>query len=212
MAWICQWYFVPPPERNNLRIHQTFGKSYTIRRLECFVCGKRFSERAHMALSGSRLPKDKVIWILHHLREGCGGRQVFRLVGVSRDAVARLTWIAGDYALALHDELVTDITMMEAQADEKWCFVGEKIRSVPMRRNPNWVPNGTLPPRLTASTWRLSKDNTFSPDVSVIANLTGSQLFYCALATHRWSLSRTKCQAIFICKISPFEKSSTGKP
>ncbi len=111
-------------------MHQTFGKSDTIRLLECKVCGKRFSERAHTALSGSHLPQDKVISILHHLAEGCGQRQTCRLVGVSRDAVGRLTQIAGDHALALHNELVTDITVTEAQADEKWNFVGKKREGV----------------------------------------------------------------------------------
>ncbi len=91
----------------NLRVHQRYGKSDTIRLLECKVCGRKFSERAHTALSGSRLPKEKIISILHHLAEGCGQRRICRLVGVSRDAVSRLTRIAGDHAKALHDELVT---------------------------------------------------------------------------------------------------------
>jgi len=120
----CQAY--GKRETNTLGIHQTFGKSDTIRLLECKVCGTRFSERAHTALSGSRLPKEKVISILHHLAEGCGQRQICRLVEVSRGTVSRLTRIAGDHAKALHDELVTDVIVSEAQADEKWNFVGKK--------------------------------------------------------------------------------------
>ncbi len=112
--------------KGNLSVHQTYGKVDTIRLLECRACGTRFSERAHTALSGTRLPKEKVRAVLHHLAEGCGQRQTCRLVGVSRDAVSRLTRIAGDHAKALHDELVTDVTVTEAQADEKWCFVGKK--------------------------------------------------------------------------------------
>ena len=54
----------------NLRVHQTYGKSDTIRLLECKVCGRKFSERAHTTLSGNRLPKEKTISILHHLSEG----------------------------------------------------------------------------------------------------------------------------------------------
>jgi len=77
-------------------------------------------------LSGSRLPKEKIISILHHLVEGCGQRRICRMVGVSRDAVSRLTHIAGDHASALHDELVRDVQVKEAQADEKWNFVGKK--------------------------------------------------------------------------------------
>ena len=110
----------------NLRVHQIYGKSDTIRLLECKVCGRKFSERAHTALSGSRLPREKIISILHHLAEGCGQRQICRLVVVSRDAVSRLTRIAGDHARALHDELVMDVQVKEAQADEKWNFVGKK--------------------------------------------------------------------------------------
>ena len=114
----------------NLRVHQTYGKSDTIRLLECKVCGHRFSERAHTALSGCRLPKEKIISILHHLAEGCGQRRICRLVGVSRDAVRRLVRIAGDHAKALHDELVKGVQVNEAQADEKWSFVGKKRESL----------------------------------------------------------------------------------
>jgi hypothetical protein len=85
----------------NLRVHQTYGKSDTIRLLECKVCA-----------------------------EGCGQRQTCRLVGVSRDAVSRLTRIAGDHARALHDELLRDLQVKEAQADEKWNFVGKKRESM----------------------------------------------------------------------------------
>lgn len=114
----------------NLRVHQTYGKSDTIRLLECKVCDRKFSERVHTALSGSRLPREKILSILHHLAEGCGQRQICRLVGVSRDAVGRLTRIAGDHAKALHDELVSGVQVKEAQADEKWNFVGKKRESL----------------------------------------------------------------------------------
>ena len=124
----------------NLRVHQTYGKSDTIRLLECKVCGRKFSERAHTALSGGRLPKEKIISILHHLAEGfwlprsrrpdSGQRRICRLVGASRDAVSRLTRIAGGHARALHDELVSGVQVKEAQADEKWNFVGKKRESM----------------------------------------------------------------------------------
>jgi hypothetical protein len=114
----------------NLKVQQTYGKSDTIRLLECKVCGHRFSERAHTALSGCRLPRDKIISVLHHLAEGCGQRRTCRLVGVSRDVVRRLTHIAGEHAKALHDELVNGLSVTEARADEKWNFVGKKRESL----------------------------------------------------------------------------------
>jgi len=86
--------------------------------------------KAHTALSGGRLPKDKIISILHHLVEGCGQRRICRLLGVSRDAVRRLTRIAGNHAKSLHDELIQGVQVNEAQADEKWCFVGKKRESL----------------------------------------------------------------------------------
>ena len=111
-----------------VRVQQTYGKSDTIHLLECKVCGLKLSERAHTALSGCRLPRDKIVSILHHLAEGCGQRRTCR--GVSRDVVRRLTHIAGEHAKALHDELVNGVIVTEAQADEKWNFVGKKRESL----------------------------------------------------------------------------------
>ena len=51
-------------------------------------------------------------------------------MGVSRDTVTRLTRIAGVHAKAIHDELVTGVEVNEAQADEKWSFVGKKRESL----------------------------------------------------------------------------------
>ena len=42
----------------------------------------------------------------------------------------RLTLIAGNHAKALHDELVNGVHVNEAQADEKWSFVGKKRGSL----------------------------------------------------------------------------------
>jgi len=96
--------------------------------------------KAHTALSGCRLPKDTIISILHHLAEGCGQRRTCRLVGISRDTVRRLTRIAGAHAKLFlvppsdgrteHDELVNGVQVNEAQADEKWNFVGKKRGSL----------------------------------------------------------------------------------
>ena len=58
----------------NLRVHQTYGKSDTIRLLECKVCGRKFSERAHTALSGPKFDSYRnrimlVIAMVYELRK-----------------------------------------------------------------------------------------------------------------------------------------------
>ena len=110
----------------NIGIHQRYGRNLPIRLLRCKTCGKRFSERANTAVSEVRLPLEKVVTVFEHLAEGCGIRKTARLVGVTKDTVLRLHRKAGAHAKALHDELVQNLTVDEAQFDEKWSFVGRK--------------------------------------------------------------------------------------
>ncbi len=82
------------------------GKGKAIRMVYCRACDRVFSERKGTPLSGSRLPPEKALAVLAHLRNGCGTRATARLVGVHRDTVTRLGRLAGDHATGLHDELV----------------------------------------------------------------------------------------------------------
>src|SRR3954469_13364875 len=82
------------------------GRGKLIRRIYCRTCKKSYSERKGTAFERSRLPTDKAVSVLDHLREGCGIRATSRLTGVSRDTVSRLLALAGDQAKGLHDELV----------------------------------------------------------------------------------------------------------
>ena len=74
--------------------------------LRCRACKARFSERKGTPLFGSHLPPEKAVSVLHHIVEGNGVRKTGRLVGVSREAVARYGRKAGGHAVQLHDELV----------------------------------------------------------------------------------------------------------
>ena len=82
------------------------GRGKRIRLVYCRTCKKSYSERKGTALERSRLPPDKAVSVLDHLREGCGVRATSRLTGVSRDAVSRHLAKAGGQAKNLHDELV----------------------------------------------------------------------------------------------------------
>ena len=92
--------------RGNLRIAFRYGKDKQRRMLACRTCQARFSERKGTPLFGARLPDDKVVSVLEHLRERCGVRQTSRLTGVDKDTVVRYALRAGDHAQQLHDELV----------------------------------------------------------------------------------------------------------
>lgn len=90
----------------NLTICGWSNRKKTIRQIYCRVCHARFSERKGTPLYNAKLPPEKVISILEHVREGCGVRQTGRLVGVSKNTANRYVRLAGEHAKAMHDELV----------------------------------------------------------------------------------------------------------
>jgi transposase-like protein len=100
----CQSYGVRGA--GNLSVCGLLGKHKHIRLLYCSTCKARFSERKGTPLFGSHLPPAKAVSVLHHIAEGNGVRKTGRLVGVSRETVARYGRKAGAHARDLHDELV----------------------------------------------------------------------------------------------------------
>lgn len=82
------------------------GRDRVIRMVYCRTCRRSYSERKGTAFERSRMPADKVVAVLDHVREGVGVRATSRLTGVSRDTVSRYIALAGDRAKELHDELV----------------------------------------------------------------------------------------------------------
>jgi hypothetical protein len=129
----------------NLCVHQTYGQYQPIRLLACCTCGTRFSKRRNTPLEDCRLPEDRAESILHHLAEGCGVRQIARLIGVSKSTVQRLQRQAGAHAKSVHEERVQNVAVHEAQFDEKWSFVGKK-GGPPRRRRGTvrvWQPVGS---------------------------------------------------------------------
>jgi transposase-like protein/IS1 family transposase len=113
--------------KGNLRWHGWSGHSRRIRGLHCRTCGKYFSERKGTVLEHSRLPDEKAVSLLEHLRDGCGMRQTARLIHVNPNTVIRYARLAGNHAFNLQNELVaTSPQTREIQFDEKWSFVSKK--------------------------------------------------------------------------------------
>ena len=92
--------------KGNLRWHGWSGHARRIRGLRCQTCGKYFSERKGSVLEQSRLPEEKVVSLLEHLREGCGVLQTARLIRVNPNTVTRYARLSGSHAALVHDELV----------------------------------------------------------------------------------------------------------
>jgi hypothetical protein len=92
--------------QGNVRVCFFYGPHKQRRLLACRTCQQRFSERKGTALFDTRLPEDKAVSILAHLREGVGVRKTSRLVGVHRDTVTRLALAEGEHSRQLHDERV----------------------------------------------------------------------------------------------------------
>ncbi len=90
----------------NLYFRGYSGKTRRIRLVYCRTCKRSFSERKGTVLEHARLPDDKALAILNHLREGCGTRATGRLVEVDKNTVTRYLALAGTHAEKLHDELV----------------------------------------------------------------------------------------------------------
>ena len=90
----------------NLYFRGWSGKARRIRLVYCRTCKRSFSERKGTVLEQARLPDEKALAILKHLREGCGTRATGRLVEVDKNTVTRYLAKAGAHAESLHDELV----------------------------------------------------------------------------------------------------------
>jgi transposase-like protein len=90
----------------NLYFRGWSGTGRRIRMVYCRTCKHFFSERKGTVLEHARLPDDKALAILKHLREGCGTRATGRLVDVDKNTVTRYLAVAGVHGVKLHDELV----------------------------------------------------------------------------------------------------------
>ena len=92
--------------RGNLYFRGGSGRGQRIRMVYCRTCKKAFSERKGTPLEDARLPPDKVVSILDHIREGCGTRATSRLLAVNKNTVTRYIRLAGPHAKAVHQEQV----------------------------------------------------------------------------------------------------------
>jgi transposase-like protein/IS1 family transposase len=104
------------------------GKSRNqLQRYKCQQCGKRFTE-PHVKPFGTdvRLPKDKVIMILHCLVEGNSVRATARLCDVQPRTVLTMLKLAGESCEKVMGRLIVNVPCQDVQCDEIWGFVQKK--------------------------------------------------------------------------------------
>jgi len=92
--------------KGNLSFRGWSGEGKRIRMVYCRLCRAQFSERKGTVMEQARLPHEKAVAVLEHLRQGCGTRATSRLVGVNKDTVTRYLRLAGAHAQEVHHELV----------------------------------------------------------------------------------------------------------
>jgi IS1 family transposase len=78
----------------------------------------------------NKLPDATRAKIVHHIAEGCSIRGTGRLVGVSKDTVAKLVVDIGAACAKYLDEIMYDLPCKRIQIDEIWAFVWQKERNV----------------------------------------------------------------------------------
>ena len=87
-----------PRRRKSLLPWLQWQRPTHIRLVYCRTCKRSFSERKGTVLEHARLPDEKALAILNHLREGCGTRATGRLIEVDKNTVTRYLAIAGAHA------------------------------------------------------------------------------------------------------------------
>ena len=97
--------------------------------LRCSTCRTEFSERKGTALFNTTMEPSRIEAVAACPKEGRGIRKTARLTGASKCGVTAIAMRLGLHAKVVHDQRVRDLSIKEAQLDEKWPFVGCKQKN-----------------------------------------------------------------------------------
>jgi transposase-like protein/IS1 family transposase len=103
-------------------------------RYQCLACGRTFTDKGTRPEDGRRLPFDRAVFCLRLLLEGMSIRSVERLTGVHRDTILSVFVDAGECCQQFLEQELSDIGVVDVQADEIWGFIGCKEKT-PERNN-----------------------------------------------------------------------------
>lgn len=89
--------------KGNLSFRGWSGRGKRIHMIYCQTCGAHFSERKGTVMEQARLPQEKALLVMRHIRQGCGTRFTSRLVDVDKNTVMRYARLARDHAGELEE-------------------------------------------------------------------------------------------------------------
>jgi transposase-like protein len=104
----------------------TYGKN-RVQRYKCQQCNRRFSDPVEKPFDADvRLPKEKVVMILHCIVEGNSVRSTARLCGVEKRTVLNYLAMAGENCERFLSKRIKNLQVRDLQLDECWSFVQKK--------------------------------------------------------------------------------------
>jgi transposase-like protein len=113
----------------NIGIHSNADKRYY-----CTACKQRFSARQGTIFYKLSTDEEKVLLALKLLAERNSLRAVSRILGCTKETVARWLKRAADHSSEVSEYLLREVKVSQVQLDELWSFVGKKrCRSKPAR-------------------------------------------------------------------------------
>src|ERR1700692_4887593 len=98
-----------------------------VQRYKCQQCGRRLSEPQEKPFGADvRIPRAKVIMILHCLVEGNSVRSTSRLCDVGKRTVLNILRMAGDAGGRFLSARIKNVKVRDLELDECWAYVGKK--------------------------------------------------------------------------------------
>jgi transposase-like protein/IS1 family transposase len=100
------------------------------RRYRCETCAKTFIEPQDKPLDNMYLPIETAALCIALLVEGNSLRSTERLTGVNINTLMKLLVVAGEKCEQLLEDRIKNVPVKDVEADELWCFVGMKEKTM----------------------------------------------------------------------------------
>jgi transposase-like protein len=101
-----------------------------LQRYQCKPCNRSFIEPQEKPLDSMYLPIEKAVQCIQQLIEGSSLRSTERITGVNINTLMKLLVVVGEKCEQLLENRIQNIPVKDVEADELWCFVEMKEKTV----------------------------------------------------------------------------------